>query len=47
MVPTNDNLSVDSWVTRARLGSGSLLSAGCHGVMLLAKHEEEKQKLAR
>jgi len=47
VVPSRDQLGIDSWATKARLGSGSLLAAGCHGVMLLAGHEEEKQNIAR
>lgn len=47
VVPTADQLSVDGWVTRARLGSGSLLAAGCQGEMLLAGKEEQLQRVAR
>ena len=47
IITSTDQLDIDSWVTKARLGSGSLLAAGCHGVMLLAGHDEEKQTIAR
>jgi len=46
VVPSSDQLSVESWVTRARLGSGSLLGAGCQGEMLLAGHDQHTQNLA-
>lgn len=46
-VPTKDGLGLDTWETRARLGSGSLLAAGCHGEMLLAGHDEATQQTAR
>ena len=47
VVPSADQLDVDSWVTRARLGSGSLLAAGCQGEMLLAGQEEQLQRIAK
>lgn len=47
MIPSSDQLDIESWETRARLGTGSLLAAGCHGVMLLAGRDEEIQTRAR
>jgi len=47
VIPSSDQLSIESWETRARLGTGSLLAAGCHGVMLLAGKDEETQTRAR
>jgi len=47
VIPAADSLSLDSWVTRSRLGTGSLLAAGCQGVLLLAGHDEETQSRAR
>jgi len=45
--PTSDQLDIESWETRARLGMGSLLAAGCHGVMLLAGRDKKTQIRAR
>ena len=47
VIPSSDQLNIESWETRARLGTGSLLAAGCHGVMLLAGRDEETQTRAR
>ena len=47
VIPSSDQLDIESWETRARLGTGSLLAAGCHGVMLLAGRDEETQTRAR
>lgn len=47
VIPSSDQLSIESWETRARLGTGSLLAAGCHGVMMLAGKDEETQTKAR
>ena len=32
IIPSADSLNLDTWLTRARLGTGSLLAAGCQGV---------------
>ena len=47
IIPSPDQLDLGSWETRARLGTGSLLAAGCHGEMLLAGRDEETQTAAR
>ena len=47
VVPTEDQLSLDSWLTRAKLSVGSLLGAGCQGTMLAAGHGEDMQQAAR
>jgi len=47
VVPTEDQLSLDSWLTRARLSVGSLLGAGCQGTMLAAGYGEDMQQAAR
>jgi len=47
IIPSADSLNLDTWLKRARLGTGSLLAAGCQGVMLLAGHDEETQSRAR
>ena len=41
------NIETGSWETTAWLGTGSLLAARCHGVMLLAGRDEETQTRAR
>jgi len=47
VVPTEDQLDLESWLTRARLSVGSLLGAGCQGTMLAAGLGEEMQQAAR
>ena len=47
IIPSPDQLDLGSWETRARLGTGSLLAAGCHGEMLLAGRDEDTQTAAR
>jgi len=47
VVPTEDQLDLDSWLARAKLSTGSLLGAGCQGTMLAAGHDEHLQDAAR
>lgn len=46
VIPTEETLQLDNWLVRARLGSGSLLSAGCQGAVMLGGHGEQLQDTA-
>ena len=47
VIPTEDSLDIENWLVRARLGSGSLLSAGCQGAVMLGGHGDQVQATAR
>ena len=47
VIPSEESLEVDNWLVRARLGSSSLLAAGCHGAVMLGGHGEQVQAAAR
>jgi len=47
VIPSEESLEVDNWLVRARLGSSSLLAAGCHGAVMLGGHGEQVQAVAR
>ena len=46
VVPTEATLDIQNWLVRARLGSGSLLAAGCQGAVILGGHGDQLQSVA-
>ena len=46
VVPTEATLDIQNWLVRARLGSGSLLAAGCQGAVMLGGHGDQLQSVA-